>query len=156
MNKHPLWYKLTIYSLYAIIIVILFMLMMSHLEVVSYETQAAISENTAHPPAMLKRMYTKPLTASWYDYKIVGKTTAVCNHEKEKCYTESHNVAASRKYVRGTQVVVCRKNTDKCVQVKITDYIEHPDRDIDLSSYAFSQLGSLSLGLMNVTISEVK
>lgn len=89
--------------------------------------------------------------ASWYDYDIASDGYGyVCHREIDDCYTESHFVAASRDYPRGTMVEVCRG--DRCVIVKITDYIEHPERDIDLSSFAFSHLAPLSYGLIGVNI----
>lgn len=91
-----------------------------------------------------------PKTASWYDYKIVGRWGYTCQRATEDCYTETHLTGASREYPRGSMVEVCRIKTNKCIQVKITDYIEHPERDIDLSSFAFSQLADLSAGLMQV------
>ena len=150
-KKYPKWYKIVVYSLYAIIIASLIAIWFTKIEQGYYETQSEIlnSEKTIRNDGLLKRM-----RASWYDYKLddSGKGR-VCFMKEDDCYTETHRVAASRNYPRGTMVVVCLADKSKCVEVKITDYIEHPERDIDLSSYAFSQLTDLKHGLIDVTIS---
>ncbi len=95
-------------------------------------------------------------TSSWYDYKIIGKYGYVCKREIEDCYTEYSLVGASRDFPRYSLVEVCSLNSSlKCVVVRITDWVEHPDRVIDLSSYAFGQLAPLGVGLIEVKITQV-
>ena len=94
--------------------------------------------------------------ASWYDYKIDGDVGVYCNHYKEDCYTEHHATCASRDFPRRTMLRVVNTRNGKDIVVKVTDYIEHPDRVIDLSSYAFSSLELLEVGLIDVEIYEVK
>ena len=94
-----------------------------------------------------------PKFSSWYDYKLIGRWGYVCDRNTEDCYTEYHRTGASREYPRGSTVEVCRSDNQKiCVVVKITDWIEHPERDIDLSSHAFNQLAPLNIGLIKVNI----
>ena len=147
-SKYPLWYKIVVYGLYSVIILGIFAILYTKIEQGYWELK---TDNTRiyKPEGILKRM-----KASWYDYKLddSGKGR-VCFMKEDDCYTETHRVAASRNYPRGTMVVVCLLDKSKCVEVKITDYIEHPERDIDLSSYAFSQIADLKHGLVDVTIS---
>lgn len=106
--------------------------------------------------------------ASWYDYQLKGYP----NYSKEN-YT-----AASRDYPRGTKLRVCRYGTscyegfcvsgkwqfpdkqgnfkEKCVDVRVNDYVENPDVIIDLSSVAFKALAPLSRGIIDVEITELK
>ena len=88
--------------------------------------------------------------ASWYDYKFDKGKVKLCSRSLEDCYTESHRVGASRDFNKGDLVEVCRKN--KCVDVLITDWVENESVIIDLSSYAFSFLAPLELGLIDVVV----
>ena len=79
-------------------------------------------------------------TASWYDYDLAGIEN----------YSASHRTAATRDWPRGTMLHVCSWfEKTKCVNVMVNDYgpdaSVHPDRIIDLSSYAFKQLFPLPL-----------
>lgn len=95
--------------------------------------------------------------ASWYDYRIIGRYGYVCKREVEDCYTEYSAVGASRDFPRYSLVKVCSLDSPlNCTIVKITDWIEHPNRVLDLSSYAFSQLSPLSIGLIEVSITEIE
>lgn len=150
MNKYPTWYKVIVYGLYVLIAITLIALFLIKTISGYYEAKAELLNNEHTIRFMAVQQ------ASWYDYELKMGLGHVCNRVAKDCYTEHHLTGASRDYKRGTSVGVCRLGTDKCVVVKITDYIEHPERNIDLSSYAFSQLGSLSEGLISVTIKEVK
>lgn len=95
--------------------------------------------------------------ASWYDYSLKDFPN----------YSKNNFTAASRDYPRGTKLKVCREYksireitccgvwTD-CVEVRVNDYVENPDVIIDLSSKAFSQLAGLGLGIIDVSIKEIK
>ena len=86
-------------------------------------------------------------TASWYDYDL----------KDNPGWSKNHRTAASRDYPRGTMLTVCTDPSEtKCVDVLVNDYgpsaSVHPDRIIDLSSYAFSKLYPLSQGVGEVWI----
>jgi rare lipoprotein A (peptidoglycan hydrolase) len=96
---------------------------------------------------------TIPMIASWYDYDLKGYPD----------YSKTNATAASRDYPRGTFLLVCRADTgyaDDCITVRVNDYgpdaSVHPDRGLDLSSYAFQQIAPLSSGLASVTVRAVK
>lgn len=84
--------------------------------------------------------------ASYYDYVLASGWSS-----------KGHRVAASRDFKRGTMLRVTNKANGKSVDVLVTDFgpeaAKHPDRIIDLSSFAFSQLAPLSLGILDVTVS---
>ena len=84
----------------------------------------------------------KVLSATWYDYSLSGAPG----------YSLTHLTAASRDYPKGTYLQVWTDN--KIVVVRINDYgpEEWTGRKIDLSSYAFSKLASLSRGVIRVRI----
>ncbi|HPQ42911.1 MAG TPA: septal ring lytic transglycosylase RlpA family protein [Syntrophales bacterium] len=81
--------------------------------------------------------------ASWYDYDINGIE-----------WSKNHRTAASRDLPRYSMARVTNIENGKSVEVYINDYgpEEWTGRDIDLSSYAFSRIADLSLGLANVKI----
>lgn len=79
--------------------------------------------------------------ASWYNYQLFGLA-----------WSQNHRTAASRDYPRGTVLRVENLANGRTVDVLVNDYITHPARQIDLSSYAFSQLAPLSRGLIKVKI----
>lgn len=92
--------------------------------------------------------------ASWYDY---------CLYEgydddplKTMCirWSKEHATAASRTLPRYSYAKVTNLDNGKSVIVYINDYgpEEWTGRDIDLSSYAFSMIETLQLGLANVKI----
>ena len=84
--------------------------------------------------------------ASWYDYDLPDYPN----------YSKDHLTCASRDYERGTILKVTNIDNQRWIKCRVNDYIEHPDRDIDLSSYAFEWLAPLSLGLLEVTIERVE
>lgn len=110
--------------------------------------------------------------ASWYDYTFVpevdenglfteGETLEPCpmsgmEWQYGGCWTQSNPIAAMHtedpQFSRGDIVVVRNLKTGAEVEVVITDTLEHPDRIIDLSSYAFSQIADLTLGLVEVEL----
>lgn len=84
-------------------------------------------------------------TASWYDYVLDSGWSS-----------EGHFVCASRDFKRQTRLKVTDLSTGKFTYCTVTDYIEHPDRIIDLSSTAFSAIKPLKYGLINpVSVEEV-
>ena len=88
---------------------------------------------------------TASVLASWYDYGLPDAEN----------YSETHLTAASRTFPRGTYLIVSRGNSS--VVVRVNDYgpEEWTGREIDLSSYAFSQLAPLSLGIIEVKIEKI-
>lgn len=87
--------------------------------------------------------------ASWYDYTLSGIQ-----------WSKNHRTAASRDYPRGTMLKVCNIANNKCIDVLVNDYgpekAKHPDRIVDLSSYAFSQIADIKAGIINVSVHEIK
>lgn len=87
--------------------------------------------------------------ASWYDYKLDGINWSL-----------NHRTAASRDFPRGTMLNVCNPQNQKCVDVLVNDFgpdkSVFPDRGIDLSSYAFSQISNLNQGVTNVTVRKIQ
>lgn len=79
--------------------------------------------------------------ASYYDYVLDSGWSSV-----------GHKVAAMRDIPRGTMVLVTNLDNNRSVVVKITDFGPDknifPERIIDLSSTAFSELQPLRLGLI--------
>jgi len=82
--------------------------------------------------------------ASWYDYRLDGIE-----------WSKNHATCASRTLDRYSMARVTNVATGASVDCYVNDYIEHPDREIDLSSHAFSKLAPLSAGLINVTIEQL-
>jgi len=105
--------------------------------------------------------------ASWYDYKLqeelvwtddVGVVELIgvpCFRSVEDCYTLDKDFAASRWFERGDILLVTNAANGKKVEVTVTDFIEHPDRVIDLTSHAFQQLAPLVWGLIDVNIRKI-
>ena len=85
--------------------------------------------------------------ASYYDYVL-----------KSGWSSKGHSVCAARDWPRKTTLVVTNLSTGKSVECLVTDYGPdvkiHPDRIVDLSSYAFSQIASLSSGVVRVSVQE--
>lgn len=83
--------------------------------------------------------------ASYYDYIL-----------KDGWSSKGHNVCANRDYPRGTTLIVKNLENGKTVQCLITDFgpdkAIHPDRIIDLSSYAFSQIADIDRGIIPVQV----
>ena len=81
--------------------------------------------------------------ASWYDYDLKGVEWSL-----------NHRTAASRTLTRYETYTVTNLANGKSVEVFINDYVENPKVEIDLSSFAFSQIADLSLGIINVKINK--
>ena len=81
--------------------------------------------------------------ASWYDYELNGIPWSL-----------DHRTGASREFARGTMVEVTNIANGKSVEVLINDfgpeYAVHPDRELDLSSFAFAQIADLQEGVVSV------
>lgn len=107
-----------------------------------------------------KWKHKKPQTtgkASWYDYSLKGYPN----------YSKDHYTAASRDYLKGTMLRVCRIEINvtelesgswqswPCVDVRVNDYVKEPNVIIDLSSAAFQKLAPLSRGIIDVEIIEL-
>lgn len=79
--------------------------------------------------------------ASYYDYVL-----------KDGWSSKGHFVCASRTFARKSVVKVTNIKTGRSVQCTITDYGPdkkvHPERVIDMSSTAFSQIESTNRGLI--------
>lgn len=82
--------------------------------------------------------------ASWYDYKLDGIV-----------WSKEHNTCASRTLKRYTMARITNLANGKTVDCYVNDYIEHPDREIDLSSHAFAEIADLKLGLVKVKIEQL-
>ena len=82
--------------------------------------------------------------ASWYDYEIDGVE-----------WSKSHRTCASRTLKRYIMARVTNIETGASVECYVNDWIEHPKRDIDLSSYAFRQIADLGQGLVKVKIEQL-
>lgn len=83
--------------------------------------------------------------ASWYNYDLTNY----------KDYGKFNSTCASRFFKRGTMLKVKNIKNDKEVICRVNDYIEHPERVIDLSQFAFEQIAPLSQGLADVEITIV-
>lgn len=81
--------------------------------------------------------------ASWYDYELVGVW-----------WSKNHRTTASRDFPRGTMIEVTNLKNGKSVDVLVNDYGPdesiRPDRELDLSSFAFEQIADLQEGLVEV------
>lgn len=89
--------------------------------------------------------------ATWYDYDL-NRADQKCR--SEDCYSKHNSTCASRDFKRKTILTI--RYEDKEIDCIVNDYIEHPERDIDLSSYAFKQLAPLSRGIIKVEIVNIK
>ena len=83
--------------------------------------------------------------SSWYDYSLSGYPY----------YSRYNSTCASRDYPKKTILKVTNLKNGKSVECRVNDWIEHPERDIDLSSFAFKQIGLLRDGLLDVKIIEL-
>ena len=95
--------------------------------------------------------------ASWYDYDL-RTADQKCKPENYPCYSQVTATCASRDYARGSMLKITRVSDGTEVICRVNDYgpEEATGRAIDLSSYAFSKLALLKLGLVEVTIELVK
>lgn len=82
--------------------------------------------------------------ASWYDYTLNGIE-----------WSKAHRTCASRDLKRYSMARVTNIETGASVECFVNDYIEHPERDIDLSSHAFRQIADLKQGLVKVKIEQL-
>lgn len=86
--------------------------------------------------------------ASFYDYVLDSGWSS-----------KGHLVCAVRDWPRKTKLLVTNTLNGKEVTCTVTDFgpnkAIHPDRIIDLSSHAFSQISDLKLGIINVTVQQV-
>ena len=89
---------------------------------------------------------------SWYDYRLEGENGVPCFRALESCYTQNKLFAASRDFARGSRLKVINLVNKKWVEVLVVDYIDHPKGIIDLTSFAFSQIADLGLGLIDVKV----
>lgn len=87
--------------------------------------------------------------ASYYDYTL-----------KDGWSSKGHRVCASRTFERGATIRVVNVYNGKWVDCLVTDYgpdaSMFPDRVVDLSSFAFSQIADLHQGVVTVAIKEIK
>jgi rare lipoprotein A (peptidoglycan hydrolase) len=83
--------------------------------------------------------------ASWYDYSINGKWISKTRH-----------TCASRDLPRYSYAKVTNIDNGKSVICWVNDWIEHPERHIDLSSKAFKAIASLKQGLIKVKIERIE
>jgi len=83
--------------------------------------------------------------ASFYDYVL-----------KSGWSSKGRLVCATRDFPRYSTVKVTNKANGKSVTCKVTDFgpdaSVFPDRVVDLSSHAFSQIASLGQGVINVSV----
>lgn len=84
--------------------------------------------------------------ASYYDYKLDGIA-----------WSKNHRTCASRDYPRKTMLRVTNIANMKSVDCLVNDYGPEAwtNRHIDLSSFAFSQIADLRLGLAEVVIEKL-
>jgi len=86
--------------------------------------------------------------ASWYDYSLNGIE-----------WSKDHSTCASRDHKRYSTIRVTNMANGKSVECYVNDFGpelgQTPERHIDLSSHAFSQIADLKLGLINVKIEEL-
>lgn len=85
--------------------------------------------------------------ASWYDYSLDGIV-----------YSKDHATCASRRYKRGSMVNVVNIENGKSIICRVNDYGPEAwtNREIDLSSHAFSQIAPLSKGVVKVEVNLLK
>jgi rare lipoprotein A len=104
-------------------------------------------EKRIPPPPPDEEKCPKTITgiASWYDYRLDGIV-----------WSKNHLTAASRRFERYSYVKVTNQDNGKSVVVYINDFgpEEWTEREIDLSSHAFSQLAPLSAGLIKVKVEQ--
>lgn len=84
---------------------------------------------------------TEPVLASWYDYNLDGLK-----------WSTTRATCASRTLQRYTTHTITNVANGKSVDCYVNDWVENPNVEIDLSSYAFSQISDLKLGLIKVII----
>lgn len=103
----------------------------------------SLAPQTAPTPIELPKT-PATMVASWYDYTLNGIE-----------WSKAHRTCASRTLKRYTMARVTNLATGASVDCFVNDFIEHPERDIDLSSYAFKQIADLKIGLVKVKIEQL-
>jgi len=93
---------------------------------------------------VLPKNQDRPLVSSYYDYKLNGEVWSL-----------KHRTCASRTLKRYSMARVTNLSNGKSVECFVNDVIEYPNRDIDLSSYAFNLIGNLKQGLLKVRIEQL-
>lgn len=88
--------------------------------------------------------------ASYYHPKFTGRKTATGEIFSNNKYT-----AACNQYPLGTYLKVTNTNNGRVVYVKVNDRIGHPQRIIDLTHRAASDLKYINSGLATVKIEAV-
>jgi rare lipoprotein A len=88
---------------------------------------------------------------SYYDYDL-QRSDQKCR--SNSCYSMSNLTCASRDFDRGTMLKVTNLDNGKEVVCRVNDYGPElsTGRILDLSSYSFSQISELKLGLVNIKI----
>lgn len=108
--------------------------------------------------------------ASYYDYDLCKLPSGVIVGRAPSClagetllvanYGSQHPTCAARFVPRGTFLLVRNVSNGLEVLCKVNDYgpdaSVHPDRDVDLSLYSFSQIASLSAGVIKVEIKTIQ
>ncbi len=111
-----------------------------------YSIQIIQNDKTPHPAITVT-------LASWYDYDL---NTADQKCTNDQCWSKHHNTCATRKFKRGTTLVITNLENEKQVECFVNDYGPsaeiYPDREVDLSSHAFSQIADLSQGVVAVQV----
>jgi len=86
--------------------------------------------------------------ASWYDYDLNGIE-----------WSKQHNTCATRDFKRYSTVRTTNLDNGKSIECFVNDYGpelgQTPERIMDLSSHAFSQIADLKIGLINIKIEEL-
>ena len=108
------------------------------------EVQSAIEQSKTAPVRPLTAKTEVIGVASWYDYTLNGVE-----------WSKTHRTCASRDLKRYSMVRITNIVTGASVDCFVNDYIEHPERYIDLSSYAFKQIADLKQGLIKVKIEQL-
>ena len=89
---------------------------------------------------------------SWYADKFHGKKTS-----SGEVYNKTELTAAHRSLPFGTKVKVTNVKNGKSVVVKINDRGPHSkSRVLDLSKAAFTEIGSIDSGVLNIEMEVVK
>lgn len=107
-------------------------------------------DNTAREIEKLKESIISSMgKASWYDYVLPNGWSS-----------KGHRVCASRQFERKTTIRVINLANGKSIDCLVTDYGPdesiHPDRIVDMSSYAFSQIAETHQGIINVQVLKVQ
>ena len=87
--------------------------------------------------------------ASWYDYVLPSGWSS-----------KGHRVCATRDFPRYSTIKVINLSNGKSVECLVTDFGPdeeiHPDRIVDMSSFAFSQIADVNKGIINVQVIKIK